>query len=99
MHLLRRPTDPALERARNARRRPTLPSDPQPSRVQEKYPAYEDFPWEEIEKFLKLKWPLWTEFNPTMVCALLDEVCQRLDANFFYKVDESLAVRNSERTD
>jgi hypothetical protein len=65
MGISRRPTDPALERARAAKRRPTLPSEVSPGRVQERYPAYDDFPWEKIETFLKRRWPTWTNFNPT----------------------------------
>lgn len=68
MGLLRSPTDPALGRARAAHRRPTLPYEVQTGRVQEKYPAYEKFPWEDIERYLKQKWPNWTDFNPTKVC-------------------------------
>jgi hypothetical protein len=64
MGLSRRPTDPALERARAARRRPTMPHEVSPGRVQERYPAY-NFPWEKIEAYLRQKWPNWSNFNPT----------------------------------
>ncbi|KAF1851035.1 uncharacterized protein K460DRAFT_361785 [Cucurbitaria berberidis CBS 394.84] len=65
--LHRRPTDPALERARQAQRRPTLPFEKISGRVQDKYPAYDDFPWEKIEEYLQGKWPAWKNFKPTRV--------------------------------
>lgn len=71
MFLLRRPTDSALQRDRDAQRAPTLPRDIKTDRIQEKFAAYNDFPWTEIEKFLKRKWPNWTNFNPTRVCSLI----------------------------
>jgi hypothetical protein len=68
MNLLRRPTDPALERDRNAKRRPTLPFEGKRGKIQDKFPAYDDFGWDKIEKFLKQKWPAWKDFKPTRVC-------------------------------
>jgi len=59
------PADPGLLRARTLKKRPTLPYEAKPGRVQDKFPAYDDFAWEEIEAFLKLKWPDWTNFKPT----------------------------------
>lgn len=68
MVLPRRTTDPALQRDRDAHRTPTLPRDVQTGRIQEKFAAYNDFAWSDIEKYLKRKWPKWTNFNPTRVC-------------------------------
>jgi hypothetical protein len=65
--MFRRPTDPALERARQAQRVPTLPSGKKTGRVQEKYTAYDDFSWAKIEKYLKTLWPNWKDFNPRYV--------------------------------
>ncbi|CAG5188073.1 uncharacterized protein ALTATR162_LOCUS11861 [Alternaria atra] len=59
-----RPADPALEQARQAQRRPTLPSQKKSDRVQDTYAVYDDFPWEKIEEFLKTKWPRW-DFKPS----------------------------------
>ncbi|KAL1793593.1 hypothetical protein ACET3X_008575 [Alternaria dauci] len=58
-----RPADPALAQARAAQRKPTVPSTRRSSRVQDTYPAYDDFPWDKIEDFLKAKWPKW-DFKP-----------------------------------
>lgn len=58
-----RPADPALEQARAAQRRPTLPSAKRSDRVQDTYTVYDDFPWQKIEEFLKTKWPKW-DFKP-----------------------------------
>jgi hypothetical protein len=69
--LVRRPTDPELRRARDVFRRPSLPSEQRGDRVQDKFASYDDFPWEQIEEFLKQKWPAWTSFNPTRVCHFL----------------------------
>lgn len=55
----RRPADAALEQARKAQRRPTLPSASRGERIQDTYTAYDDFPWEEIEEYLRGKWPDW----------------------------------------
>jgi hypothetical protein len=66
--MFRQRTDPALARARAAQRAPTLPSQASPGRVQDWYPAYANFPWENIERFLRQKWPYWTDFNPSKVC-------------------------------
>jgi predicted RNase H-like nuclease len=65
--MFRQRTDPALARARAAQRAPTLPSQASTGRVQEWYPAYANFPWENIERFLRQKWPYWTDFNPSKV--------------------------------
>ncbi|KAI4618653.1 hypothetical protein J4E80_005255 [Alternaria sp. BMP 0032] len=56
--------EPAPERVRRTTRRPTLPPEKNTGRVQDKYSAYDDFAWEEIEKFLRTKWPQWKDFNP-----------------------------------
>ena len=61
-----RPADPALEQARAAQRRPTLPSAKRSDRVQDTYTVYDDFPWQKIEEFLKTKWPKW-DFKPKRV--------------------------------
>jgi hypothetical protein len=58
--------DPALKRAREAERRPTIPSGKRGNRIQDTYTAY-NFPWPEIEEFLKAKWPGW-DFRPVRVC-------------------------------
>ena len=62
----RRKADPALEQAREAQRRPTLPSAKKGGRVQDTYAVYDEFPWPKIEEFLRGKWPDW-EFNPKRV--------------------------------
>ncbi|KAH8724819.1 hypothetical protein GQ44DRAFT_772855 [Phaeosphaeriaceae sp. PMI808] len=78
----RRPTDPALERARAAQRRPTLPYEAKTGRIQEKFPAYDDFPWSKIEEFLRQKWPEWNNFNPTRSNSYWQfEVPKNLDEN------------------
>ncbi|KAI4941153.1 hypothetical protein J4E91_010944 [Alternaria rosae] len=58
-HGRRQPADAALEQARKAQRRPTLPSASRGERIQETYTAYDDFPWEKIEDFLRGKWSDW----------------------------------------
>ena len=68
MFFTRRRTDRALQHERDAQRAPTLPRDIQTGRIQEKFACYNEFPWADIEKFLKRKWPHWTNFNPTRVC-------------------------------
>jgi hypothetical protein len=62
-----RRADPALERAREAERRPTIPSGRRGDRIQDTYTVYDDFPWAKIEEFLKAKWPGWN-FKPNRVC-------------------------------
>jgi hypothetical protein len=63
----RRPTDPP-----EPQRRPTLPSEKKSGRVQDKYPAYNDFPWAKIEEYLKTKCPPEWDFKPQRVryCAV-----------------------------
>ena len=41
-------------------------------RVQDKFPAYDDFPWEAIKSYLDKKFPGWTEYNENRVCGSLD---------------------------
>ncbi|KAG9195928.1 hypothetical protein G6011_01049 [Alternaria panax] len=48
-----RTADPALKQARTAQGRPILPSAKRSDRIQDTYPAYDDFPWSEIEEYLK----------------------------------------------
>ena len=52
-----------------SRRRNTIPFDEASTagRVQDRYPAYEDFPWEKIKEYLLQKWPNWTGFNEARV--------------------------------
>ena len=52
-----------------SRRRNTIPFGEAPTagRVQDRYPAYEDFPWEKIKEYLLQKWPNWTDFNEARV--------------------------------
>jgi hypothetical protein len=64
-----RPTDPALERARQAQRVPTLPSGKKTTRVQDTYTVYDDFPWAKIEEYLQTRWPKWN-FNQRRVSHL-----------------------------
>jgi hypothetical protein len=66
-HVNRTITDPALGPERAAKRAPTLPSQAETGKLQEWYPAFTDLPWEDIEQYLKRKWPHWTNFNPTRV--------------------------------
>lgn len=66
MFFTRRQTDPNLARDRAIQRRPTLPSDVVTGRIQDRFAAY-DLAWEEIEKYLKRKWPNWSNFNPSRV--------------------------------
>ncbi|PGH18773.1 hypothetical protein AJ79_00186 [Helicocarpus griseus UAMH5409] len=51
------------------RRRQTVPFDTAaaPKVVQERYPAYDDFPWIQIRDYLQMKWPSWTQFNEARV--------------------------------
>jgi len=67
--MYRRPTNPALERAKKALRRPSLPSDRKEGQILDRFPAYVDYPWEKIEEFLRGKWPAW-DFNPRRVRVL-----------------------------
>ncbi|KAI4941768.1 hypothetical protein J4E86_010279 [Alternaria arbusti] len=73
-----RPADPALKEAREAQRRPTLPSASRGERIQETYTAYDDFPWEKIEEFLRVKWSKW-DFKP-----------QRFNDKWVFEVPEEL---------
>jgi hypothetical protein len=66
-HVNRTITDPALGPERAAKRAPTLPSQAETGKLQEWYPAFTDLSWEDIEQYLKRKWPHWTNFNPTRV--------------------------------
>ncbi|XTI87335.1 hypothetical protein V2W45_1388336 [Cenococcum geophilum] len=52
-----------------SRRRNTIPFGEASTagRVQDRYPAYEDFPWEKIMEYLLQKWPSWTDFNEARV--------------------------------
>ncbi|RYN24085.1 hypothetical protein AA0113_g7914 [Alternaria arborescens] len=61
------PPEPAPVRARRTTRRVTLPNEKNTGRVQERYAAYRDFPWEKIEEFLRRKWPHWKDFKPEKV--------------------------------
>jgi hypothetical protein len=54
------------------RRATTLPYEARPNKVQDKFPAYENFPWEKIEIFLKKKWPQWNDFKEAHVSISLD---------------------------
>ncbi|CAN9388038.1 unnamed protein product [Alternaria alternata] len=60
-----RPANPALAQARAARRVPTVPSAKRSARVQDTYPAYDDFPWEKIEEYLKTICPPGWDFKPS----------------------------------
>jgi len=62
--------EPAPERVRRTTRRPTLPTERNTGRVQDRYSAYDDFPWESIQGFLRTKWPYWENFNPRKVSGL-----------------------------
>lgn len=61
----RRTTNSSLQSASEAKRRPTFPHEVSTGRVQDRYPAYNDFPWEKIEEYLMKKpgWGTWTDFN------------------------------------
>lgn len=61
--MFRKFTNSSLQDASEAQRRPTFPSEVSTGRVQDRYPAYQDFPWEKIEEYLKKKWPNWDDFN------------------------------------
>ncbi|PVI05813.1 hypothetical protein DM02DRAFT_610495 [Periconia macrospinosa] len=61
--MFRQHTNKKLQSASEAQRRPTFPSEVSTGRVQDKFPAYEDFPWEKIEEYFKTKWPNWDNFN------------------------------------
>ena len=61
-------TNSSLEAEAKARTRTqTLPYEVSTGRVQDRFPAYEDFRWEKIEAFLKGKWPHWTDFKEAHV--------------------------------
>jgi hypothetical protein len=64
---LQRPADPALKQARAAQGRPKLPSAKKSDRIQDTYPAYDDFPWNKIEEYLKGICPLDWKFNAKRV--------------------------------
>lgn len=74
----RRAADPELERARQAQRKPRLPSAKWSGRVQETFTAYDDFGWDKIEEYLKTKWPDW-DFKPRVVCCVWTAGCKTLD--------------------
>ena len=63
-------TDSTLQTQSKARRRTnTLPYESDTGKVQDRFPAYEEFPWEKIREYLNGKWPEWTEFQETRVSA------------------------------
>lgn len=74
----RRAADPELERARQAQRKPELPSAKWSGRVQETFTAYDDFGWDKIEEYLKTKWPNW-DFKPRV-----------FNGNWLFEVPERL---------
>lgn len=39
----------------------------EPTVVQERFPAYDFFPWEKIKEYLVTKWPNWVDFNEERV--------------------------------
>ena len=90
-----RPADPALEQARQAQRRPTLPSQKKSDRVQDTYAVYDDFPWEKIEEFLKTKWPRW-DFKPSRVRHAPNSSETKLTSR---AVQRQVGVRSARETD
>ncbi|XP_014559934.1 hypothetical protein COCVIDRAFT_34947 [Bipolaris victoriae FI3] len=78
MPLPRRIADLALERTRQSRRRPLLPSTRAQGPVQDTYTAYDDFGWDQIEEYLRSKWPVWN-FKP-----------MKYNGNWLFEVPERL---------
>lgn len=68
-------TNTSMKSESEARRRHTLPQESTGKPVQDRYPAYENFPWEKVEEYLKTRWPTWTNYNAQHVSRAVFNLC------------------------